>query len=203
MNKSPCIMEIYKKSFCANIYTVNHFRMIGLVDVDIAYYDGTEQVTLAYYSSSGTNNGKMKGLWYPIVGIKTINGSFTEFTDFLNFVLRNTTEDGVAEKGWLAKSLFFYGNYLDDSKFMGFSNGTHNEALLEIGKTLKDLYEKGEFCTIKYLDRQLLNEIVTSRRIYSENKYTQRENYERFILDIYKQAEDSYALDSIYDGTYL
>lgn len=192
MNKSPQIIEFHKRSFCANIYSVKHFRMIGLVDVNIAFYDGIEQVTLAYYSSSGTNNGKVKGLWYPIVGIKTSTGSFTEFTDYLNFVLTNTTEDGVAEKGWLAKSLFFYGNYLDDSKIMGFSNGKHYETLLEIGKTLKVLYEKGEFCNIKYLDAHLLNDIVISKRIYRENKHTQRENFERFIQDIFKQTQNSF-----------
>lgn len=192
MNNSPRIIEVHKKSFCANVYSVKHFRMIGLIDVNIAYWDGVERVTLAYYSSSGTNSGKIKGLWYPIVGIKTITGLFTEFTDYLSFVLTNTTADSVAEKGWLAKSLFFYGNFLDDSMIMGFSNGTHYKVLLEIGKTLKDLYEKDDFCNINYLDAHMLNDIVTSKKIYRGNKHTQRENYERFIQDIFIQAQNAF-----------
>ncbi|MDD4844325.1 MAG: hypothetical protein PHU31_08330 [Anaerotignum sp.] len=194
MNSSIYIKEINKKSFCANIYSVKHFRMIGLVDVNIEYDHNVEQVTLAYYSSSGTNNGKIKGLWYPIIGIKTTTGLFTEFTEYLNFVLSNTTEGGLAEKGWLAKSLFFYGDFFDNSMIMGFSNGSHYEKLLEIGRTLKDLYDKDEFCKINYLDAHLLNEIVTSKKLYRGNKHVQRENYERFIHDIFIQTENS--LDS-------
>jgi hypothetical protein len=170
--------------------------MIGLVDVSIAFYDGIERVTLAYYSSSGTNNGKIKGLWYPILGIKTATGRFTEFTDYLNSVLTNTTEGSSAEKGWLAKSLFFYGDNFDDSKIMGFSNGTHYDILLDIGKTLKVLYEKNEFCNINYLDAHLLNHIVTSKKIYRGNKHTQRKNFERIIEDIFIQAENSFDLHS-------
>jgi len=169
--------------------------MIGLVDVNIAYYDGIEQVTLAYYSSSGTNNGKIKGLWYPIVGIKTTTGSFTEFTDYLNFVLMHTTEDNFAEDGWLAKSLFFYGDF-DDSKMMGFSNGTHYEGLLKIGKALQCLYEKDEFYNINYLDAYRLNDIVTSNRIYRDNKHTQRENFEGLLRDIYTQTQGCLDLQS-------
>ncbi|NBK99227.1 MAG: hypothetical protein EOM50_14645 [Erysipelotrichia bacterium] len=189
MNNSPCITEIHKNSFCANIYSVKHFRMIGLIDVNISYSDGVERVTLAYYSSSGTNNGKIKGLWYPILGIKTNTGIFTEFTDYLNFVLTNTTEGSSAEQGWLAKSLFFFGDFIDDSKIMGFSNGSHYEALLEIGKTLKVLCEKNKFCHINFLDAHLLNHILTSTGIYRGNKYTQKENFEKIIQDIFIQAK--------------
>lgn len=194
MNNSPRIIEVHKKSFCANVYTVKHFRMIGLIDVNILYYDGVERVTLAYYSSSGTNNGKIKGLWYPIVGIKTTTGSFTEFTDYLNFILTNTTNDRMAEKGWLAKSLFFYGDYTDDSKVAGFSGGKNYEVLLNIGRTLKYLYEKDEFCNINYLDAHMLNDIVTSKRIYRGNRRSQRENFELFMRDIFIQAQNSFDL---------
>ncbi|KXL54010.1 hypothetical protein CLNEO_01060 [Anaerotignum neopropionicum] len=191
MNNSICIKEINIKSFCANIYSVKHFRMIGLVDVNIEYDHDIEQVTLAYYSSSGTNNGKIKGLWYPIIGIKTTTGEFTEFTEYLNFVLTNTTEGGLAEKGWLAKSLFFYGDFSDNSKIMGFSNGSHYEKLLEIGRTLKDLYDKDEFCKMNYLDPGLLNQIVISNNLYRGNKHKQRENYERFMGDVFIQTQNS------------
>ncbi|WP_330400831.1 hypothetical protein [Lacrimispora amygdalina] len=192
MNISPRILEVHKKSFCANVYSVKHFRMIGLIDVNILFYDGVERVTLAYYSSSGTNNGKIKGLWYPIVGIKTTTGSFIEFTDYLNFVLSNSTNDSMAEKGWLAKSLFFYAAFFDDSMIEGFSCGKHYEDLLNIGKTLKYLYENDEFCNINFLDAHMLNDIVTSKKIYRGNRHSQRENYELFMRDIFIQAQNSF-----------
>ena len=79
------ILEVYPESFRANIYTDDPFRMIGLIDVDIEYTYGIERVTLAFYRSSGTNSGKIQGLWYPIVGIKIKNGKFTEFSsDIIN-----------------------------------------------------------------------------------------------------------------------
>ena len=68
--------------------------MIGLIDVSIKYIYGIEKVTLAFFRSSGTNSGKIKGLWYPIVGIKMYTGRFTEFTEYLNFVLTNSTKMG-------------------------------------------------------------------------------------------------------------
>lgn len=92
------IQKIHLKSFRANIYNLEPFRMIGLIDVNVKYSYGIERVTLAYYRSSGTNNGKIKGLWYPIVGIKTETGPFTEFTDYLNHALAQATQRGVAKK---------------------------------------------------------------------------------------------------------
>ncbi len=181
------ISKVHTKSFCANIYSVRHFRMIGIIDVNIHYYYGIEKVTLAFYSSSGTNNGKTKGLWYPIIGIKTQNGKFVEFTDYLNFILSVTTEDGEAEKGWLAKSLFFYGIPTDSSKVRGFSSGRHYHALLELGKTLQNLYEKGEYIYKPSLDADTLNSIVLSNRIYQGNHHSQRENFEKLIQDIFHQ----------------
>jgi len=179
------LVKIYPESFRANIYNIKPFRMIGLIDVSIKYPYGTERVTLAYYRSSGTNNGKIKGLWYPIVGIKTKDGKFTEFTDYLNFVLANTTRDHGAKSGWLAKSLFFARLSSDDPKIRGFTNGRHYEFLLNIGKLLRELYKKDNYIYMKSLRINELNKIVTSKKIYQYNKHTQRENYERYIDDIY------------------
>jgi len=113
VTNSNRILKIYPESFRANLYSIEPFRMIGLIDVSIEYYYGIEKVTLPFYRSSGTNSGKIKGLWYPIVGIKTYTGRFTEFTEYLNFVLTNCTKRGIRTEGWLAKSLFFYGKYTD------------------------------------------------------------------------------------------
>ena len=46
--------------------------------------------------------GRLGDFWYPIVGIKLYDGNFTEFTDYINHVLTNTTRDGIAMEGWLA-----------------------------------------------------------------------------------------------------
>lgn len=178
------IIKIHNKSFRANIYNLEPFRMIGLIDVDIMYSYGVERVTLAFYRSSGTNNGKEKGLWYPIVGIKTHTGPFTEFSDFINESLTANTRNGIAKEGWLAKSLFFQDYFVPKSRIRGFSNGKHYEALLEIGKLLRYLYEKGSYYDMYYLDPQVLNNTVNSRNIYPNNKHSQRRNFDRFIADI-------------------
>lgn len=190
MPNSIEILDIYPETFRANKYSSKPFRMIGLIDVSIKYVYGIEKVTLAFFRSSGTNSGKIKGLWYPIVGIKTVSGKFTEFTEYLNFVLTNTTRMGMADEGWLAKSLFFSRKETDtDSPIIrGFSNGRHYESLLKIGETLRDLYEDNNFQKMKALRATRLNRIVTSKDIYQDNNHTQRENFEKFIQDIFNEG---------------
>lgn len=178
------ILQIDISSFRVNKYSKKPFRTIGLIDVKMEYTYGIERVTLAYYRSSGTNDGKIKGLWYPIVGIKLKEGEFSEFTEYINYVLSNTTLDGRAIKGWLCKSVFF-GQLDDRSRMPGFSNDIHYKALLTIGETLQDLYERGKYDRIKYLDGQALNDFITSTKIYKGNEHTQRENFEKFVQDIY------------------
>lgn len=187
MSNSIEILRIYPESFRANRYSTTPFRMIGLIDVSIEYVYGIEKVTLAYYRSSGTNNGKIKGLWYPIAGIKTHTGKFIEFTDFLNFVLTNSTRGGKADEGWLAKSVFFSNQNVDESKIRGFSNGIHYESLLEIGETLRNFYDRGKFLRVDWLDANELNSILTSKKRYQNNRHTQRENFEKLIQDIFNE----------------
>ncbi len=160
---------------------------MGLIDVKIMYSYGVETVTLAFYRSSGTNNNKIKGLWYPIVGIKLQTGRFTEFTDYLNFVLTNTTKRQRAVKGWFSKSLYFSKKDFDRSNIHGFSNSIHYHNLLKTGKALRNMYEKNEYHTMNSLDAETLNRIITSDKIYKNNKHTQKENFERFIESIYIQ----------------
>lgn len=187
MKNTNAILKIHEDSFRANIYTVGHFRMIGLIDVSIEYFYGIERVTLAYYSSSGTNNGKIKGLWYPIVGIKTKSGSFTEFSRYLNFVLTRVTLNGCADKGWLAKSLFFHDKNLPKVKIRGFSSGIYYEDLLNIGNKLKELYEDGKYYDMNNLNPYTLNHSLLSKQVYLNNHHSQRENFERFIEDIFME----------------
>jgi len=185
MTDSIRILKMYPESFKANLYSSKTFRMIGLIDVSIQYAYGIERVTLPYYRSSGTNLGKIKGLWYPIVGIKTHSGSFTEFTEYINFVLTKSAIMGIAKKGWLAKSIFFAHQHAGTSKMKGFSNGTHNEVLYKIGKNLRYLYTNENFYRMDSLNAKSLNSIVTSKEILYNNRHTQRENFEKLIEDIY------------------
>jgi len=179
------IIRFYQDSFRANTFTTEPFRMIGLIDVAISYDCGIERVTLAFYRSSGTNSGKAQGLWYPIVGIKTHTGEFTEFTKYINCVLTETTKDGYANEGWLAKSLFFSGNKYG-VELRGFSYGVHSESLFEIGKSLSCLYENNKYYLIEEMDAEFINSIVTLNSKLYNNIHTQRENYERFIYDVYR-----------------
>ena len=185
MTSSIQILKMYPASFRANSYTSKTFRMIGLIDVSIQYPYGIERVTMPYYRSSGTNLGKINGLWYPIVGIKTHSGSFTEFTDYINFALTNSAIMGRANKGWLAKSIFFAHQHGDTSKIRGFSNGVHYETLLKIGKNLRHSYKNDRFHQIDSLNAKSLNSIVTSEEIFRNNHHSQRENFEKLIEEIY------------------
>ncbi|MGH4051729.1 MAG: hypothetical protein ACREVX_10330 [Clostridium sp.] len=185
MPNSVGIYKMYPKTFRANVYTLDPFRMIGLIDIDIMFNEDLERVTLAFYRSSGTNSGKIKGLWYPIAGIKTHKGSFIEFTPYINSVLTKTTSGGRAGKGWLAKSLFFGHINNDPSKIRGFSNGKHYESLLWIGETLRNLYGEDEYKKMPTLSSRKYNTILTATDIYEGNKYSQRENFEKFIEEIF------------------
>lgn len=181
--------KIYPESFRVNLYTIDPFRVIGLIDVNIEYDYGLERVTLPFFRSSGTNSGKIRGLWYPIVGIKIYDGDFTEFTDYINFVLTNTTRDGIAMEGWLAKSVFFSRKSDNRDRIRGFSNGQHHNSLLNIGKQLRDLYQSGNYKKMYSLDSETLNKIVTENKVYYGNKHTQRENFERFVKEIYEERK--------------
>ena len=115
-------------------------------------------------------------------------GGFTEFTDYLNFVLSHTTRDGIAKSGWLAKSLFFYAKPTTPTKLRGFANGIYYDSLLDIGETLRDLYEYGAFHNLTTLTPLYLNDTVTSTITYPGHTHTQKENYEFYIKDIFTHA---------------
>ena len=90
-------------------------------------------------------------------------------------------------KGWLAKSLFFDNiRAHDDSKVRGFSSGRHYESLYWIGQTLRELYENGQYKEMESLNPETLNRTVTSKKIYHGNKFSQKENFENYIEDIFR-----------------
>ena len=170
------ILEVYPESFRANIYTDDPFRMIGLIDVDIEYTYGIERVTLAFYRSSGTNSGKIQGLWYPIVGIKIKNGKFTEFSSDINIIMKNSTRQGKGKKGWLAKSIFF-------SKKID----ANYQKLLGIGELLRQLYNKQKYIYDNSLSAKEYNKILYSEEIKQGNKLSQKVNFDNFIKDVFEQ----------------
>lgn len=179
------IIKIYKETFNANLYTVKPFRMIGTIDVDIKFDYGVERVTLMYFRSSGTNSGKIKGLWYPTVGIKLFDGEFLEFTSIINNIIKNTTKKGTAKRGWIVKSLYFARFHEETEKIKGFSKGVYYEDLLNLGEMLRDLYEAGEYTLTNELSPLVLNKIVIANNKYEGNNHTQQENYEKYISQIY------------------
>ena len=177
------IDRIIIDSFRVIPYTKNPFRVIGLIDVYMYYDDEIEKVTLAFFRSSGTNSGKIEGLWYPILGVKIYNGKFIEFTDKINYILTQTTSRGNAKRKWLAKSIFFTNNNTRDI-INGFSNGKYYTTLLWIGKTLRTLYEGKKYKEIN-LDIVEYNNIMYSNKIYKNNRYSQIENFEEYAMSIY------------------
>lgn len=179
------IIKIYKETFKANVYTVKPFRMIGTIDVDIKFDYGVEKVTLMYFRSSGTNSGKIKGLWYPTVGIKLFDGEFLEFTSLINNIIKNTTKKGKAKKGWIVKSLYFARFNEETEGIKGFSKGIYYEDLLLLGETLRELYEDGKYSLVNNLIPLILNKTVISNEVYDGNSRTQRENYEKYISEVY------------------
>jgi hypothetical protein len=184
VSNSRGIYKIYPESFRANEYGTDPFRMIGLIDVGIMYNNTIERVTLGFYRSSGTNSGKIEGFWYPILGLKLRSGAFVEFTPFINFALERATKHGRAPRGWLAKSIFFMDHY-NGNMIRGYSDSRHNKSLVWIGETLRELYENGQYINEVFLNPVQYNEILISNIIYDGNKYSQRDNFENLIEEIF------------------
>lgn len=182
---SKGIFIIYPDTFRINKFTEHPFRMIGIIEVGIMYSDRIEKVAIPYFRSSGTNSGKIQGLWYPIVGIKLFSGEFEEFSSYINLVLTRTTKYGAASRGWLAKSIFFYKLNLKEEDIKGFSSGIYYEGLLRLGKTLRKLYEDEKYKVDSELTPIKLNDIIYSNNIYEGNKESQRKNFDLFIEDVY------------------
>ena len=180
---SLSISKIIVSSFKVSSYTKKPFRVIGLIEVEIYFKNEKEKVTIPFFRSSGTNGGKIKGMWYPIVGIKEYTGSFTEFTNTVNNILRESTRNAVVKKGWLAKSIFFT-NYLGYDMINGFSYGQYYDAIYKIGKILRELYESGSYTECK-LSIEEYNNIIYSNKIYYGNRYSQRDNFNSYIYSIY------------------
>lgn len=187
MEKSIKILKMYKNTFRVNVYTVKPFRAIGLIDADIQYNYGIEIVRLAFYRSSGTNGGKIRGLWYPLVGIKVNMGQFTEFSNRVNKIMEISTRSNNIMVGWLAKSVFFSNKVNQEYQQRGFSCGTHYNDLLEIGKGLSVLYNRNEYIYDNSLTSVMYNHLLYSREIFKGNKYNQEINFSNFIEDIFLQ----------------
>ena len=106
----------------------------------------------------------------------------------MNYVLTNTTKNGRASRGWLAKSLFFTNMSKDTKRVRGFSSGKHYKSLLRIGETLRTLYEKNQFSLQDSLYGNNYNKIIISNEVYKGNKHSQRENFDKFISEIFNNV---------------
>ncbi|MPM76190.1 hypothetical protein SDC9_123187 [bioreactor metagenome] len=67
----------------------------------------------------------------------------------------------------------------------GFSNTEHYESLYYIGKTLQRLYNEKNYEIMKSLNAMEVNRVLALREEYYGNNHTQRENFEKFIEDIF------------------
>lgn len=189
MQSHYAIIKVIPDSFRINIYTLQHFRLIGLIDVMISFPMGNEKVTLAFYSSSGTNSGKIKDLWYPILGIKRYTGRFTEFTPTINEILTQTTLYGDAHGGWLAKSLFFAFSKLLPGQLRGYATSPYYEDLYNLGQKLRSLYESSQFVYDFDLNVPILNKLLMGDTIYPNNHQTQCTNFETYMKAIYETSD--------------
>lgn len=189
MHAHYAIIKVIPDSFRINLYTQKHFRLIGVIDVMIAFPMGNEKVTLAFYSSSGTNSGKIKGLWYPILGIKRYTGKFTEFTPTINDILTQTTLSGDAHSGWLAKSLFFAFSKLLPGQLRGFAASPYYEDLHLLGEKLRVFYESGQFVYDAELNVSTLNKLLIAHAVYPGNHQDQCTNFETYMKAIYETSD--------------
>lgn len=81
-------------------------RKIALINIEIDDgYDENIKVNIPFYQSTGTNSGKIKGQWYPILGIfKKEEFIHKGIKFFIKNSCRNYDE---LNDGWLIKSPFF------------------------------------------------------------------------------------------------
>ena len=168
------------------------FRELAYIDVDVQVkiedMISTERMTLGFYRSAGINSGKIKGQWYPIIGIKETEGDFWEFTDGVNLVLNRTV--GEAGKGWLIKNLFFRepGNpELKQLGERGYSFTSLAPALKKISTKLYSLYESGSYHRYKDLTDDRLavyNDWLYNAATLHGNQYSQCQLMHVYVVQI-------------------
>lgn len=161
-------------------------RFLGFVDVSATIDGETQRLTLGFYRSSGTNSGKIKGQWYPIIGIKSISGAFEEFSDAQNFILNHTV--GKANKGWLVKSIFFQkpfnGEGIGED---GYSQTTLAPSLKLIATQLQKWFESKQYIDYELINASLFNQTLFSPATLEGSTLSQSKLHDYYLKSIFEE----------------
>lgn len=161
-------------------------RYLGLVDVSAQVNGVDERLTLGFYRSSGTNAGKIKGQWYPIIGIKEESGVFNEFTNSQNFILNHTVRTG--KKGWLVKSIFFQEPYQEKGiGEAGYSKTTLAADLKLIATQLQTWFESNQYIDYELINSKLFNQTLFSSATLEGNKTPQSKLHDYYLKSIFEE----------------
>lgn len=186
------INKIFPETFCVGACPLSHGnRYLGFIDVEIRFNDTIERLTIGFYRSSGTNAGKIKGDWYPIIGVKTSHGEFTEFTNFQNHILNASV--GSSDKGWYVKSIFFMKPIVDKSLgFPGYSYTSLGPELKSIAEKLKELFESNSYIDYDVINGELFNRTLFSSLIHEGSSKNQKLLHDIYVKSIFEEIVDRY-----------
>lgn len=184
-----------KGSIRTNTYGYFPYREIALVDVWVDVNGETQRCALPFYRSSGTNSGKVRGVWYPILGIKEKDGEFCEFGQYVNAILNKNVKSVSA--GWLAKSIFFNvprgckneDDVPDSLKHLrGYSYTSYGSFLKELSLIIKDEFESLNTKKCTQMNMEAYNGIIyTAEKYVPGNTMSQSEVFQRIIMAIVKE----------------
>lgn len=185
-------VEMVENSVRTNIYSLNPYREIALVNVRIKIY-GEEQICmLPFYRSSGTNSGKIKGEWYPLLGIKENDGIFDEFNSkAVNYLMNKITR--TASRGWIAKSLFFvapskykHEEFIPEEMYSlrGYSYTSHGYFLKDLASKIKKDFESSNTTRCRGMGTSEYNQLIYSDEKFYNNKISQKEIFDLIVYDI-------------------
>ena len=170
-------------------------RYFGLVDVEAKVNGAPQLLTLGFYRSSGTNSGKVKGQWYPIIGVKEHDGSFTEFSTFQNLILNHL--NGTAKKDWLVKSIFWEKSHQQRTEVIGedgYSHTTLAPSLRLIAEQLQTWFETNQYIDYVMIYPKLFNQTLSSNLMMKGNQHTQAELHKFYVKSM---CEEILPLDTM------
>lgn len=161
-------------------------RFLGFVDVSATINGEAQRLTLGFYRSSGTNSGKVKGQWYPILGIKSISGAFEEFSEAQNFILNHTV--GQANRGWLIKSIFFQkpfqGEWMGEE---GYSHTTLATSLKLVATQLQKWFEAKQYVDYELINAALFNQTLFSQATLEGSTLPQAKLHDYYLKSIFEE----------------
>lgn len=186
-------LGVVKGSLRTNLYNVNPYREIGLVDVYVSVEGTKQRFVMPMYRSSGTNSGKCKGDWYPILGIKECAGEFKEFNPIFNDFLNKSVE-GHVDEGWIIKNLFFRTplRYKSEDNIpvelkslRGYGYTSHGYFLKELAIYVKNEFNLFNNLKCPKMDMYTYNDIIHDDKIYyAKNTMSQAEIMSSMLMDI-------------------